>query len=136
MPKLSEEQKIEKYNHLVMVAKSKGGLPLFDKWPGAKTKVSWKCSCGCEWQATPNNIQTGTWCPNCSSGLSERICRDLFEKLFDGINSTIPKGQGAVNHPFECLLGHRWFGRADQIKNTKQWCPECAKNKNSNVISK
>lgn len=83
MPNLTEEKKLEKYNKLVRIAKRRGGKPLFKEWPGSKTKALWKCGCGHEWRAAPNNVANGSWCPNCSSGLSERICRDLFERMFD-----------------------------------------------------
>lgn len=81
MPKLTLKQEDEKYKQLVKIAETRGGEVLFDKWPGAKSKVRWRCNCGCEWLATPNYIQNGTWCPECSSGLSERICKSLFERL-------------------------------------------------------
>jgi hypothetical protein len=83
MPKLNEEQKKEKFNTLEKVASVRGGRPLFTEWPGAKTKVQWECSCGQIWLANPNNILNGSWCPKCSSGLSERICRELFNRLFN-----------------------------------------------------
>lgn len=46
------------------------------------TKLKWECFLGHRWKATPTNIIQGTWCPNCSSGLSERICRAYFETIF------------------------------------------------------
>ena len=82
MPKLNDKQKKEKFNRLEKVAAVRGGRPLFNEWPGAKTKVQWECSCGHVWSAKPNSILNGTWCPSCSSGLSERICRELFDRLF------------------------------------------------------
>lgn len=83
MPKLNDNQKKAKLNTLENVAAARGGRPLFYEWPGAKTKVKWECSCGHIWSANPNNILNGSWCPKCSSGLSERICRELFNRLFN-----------------------------------------------------
>jgi len=32
------------------------------------TKLSWECSQGHAWDAKPNNVSNGTWCPICSKG--------------------------------------------------------------------
>lgn len=80
---MSKIDKKQKYNKLVEIATSKGGRVLFDRYLGSKTKVLWACGCGHQWLAIPNNVENGSWCPNCSSGLSERICRDLFKNILN-----------------------------------------------------
>ena len=64
-------------------AKERGGKCLLDKYINVKTKLLWECIHGHQWKARPNDIRTGTWCPICSSGLGERICREYFEQLFE-----------------------------------------------------
>ncbi len=64
------------------IAISRGGECLSEKYINGKSKLIWKCANGHVWQAIPNNINQGKWCPDCSTGLSERICRTYFEEIF------------------------------------------------------
>ncbi len=65
------------------IAEERGGRLLSDEEPrNALQKLRWRCARGHEWLAKPNSIQTGRWCPICSSGYGERICRVYFEALF------------------------------------------------------
>lgn len=64
------------------IAEQRGGKCLSTHYVNAHTKLLWECAEGHHWKATPNHIKTGTWCPECSSGLGERICRELFEQIF------------------------------------------------------
>lgn len=48
-----------------------------------KEKLKWRCKFGHEWRATFNSVKSkGSWCPECSTGFSERFCRVLFEAYF------------------------------------------------------
>jgi hypothetical protein len=42
----------------------------------------WKCSRGHEFQARPDSVVAGGWCPRCSASRSERLVRACFEQLF------------------------------------------------------
>jgi len=64
------------------VAEDRGGKCLSGNVASAKDGLVWKCADGHQWKATPDSIKRGTWCPECSSGLGERICRILFEQVF------------------------------------------------------
>lgn len=64
------------------LAKSRGGQCLSEKYVNGRTKLIWKCANGHVWNAKPDNIKQGKWCPDCSTGLSERICRTYFEQIF------------------------------------------------------
>jgi hypothetical protein len=64
------------------IADEHGGKCLSGTYVGSQTKLLWECAEGHLWQAVPNSIQHGSWCPECSSGLGERICRAFFEQLF------------------------------------------------------
>jgi len=68
------------------VAKERGGKCLSDNYKTARINLLWECSEGHQWEAAPDKIKRGRWCPVCSSGLGERVCRSLFEQVF--------------NHPF------------------------------------
>jgi len=60
----------------------KGGKCLSYIYTTSKDKLKWACTRGHEWEASYEKIRRGTWCPICSEGISERLCRDALEKLF------------------------------------------------------
>ena len=65
------------------IASSRGGRVLTVEEPrNAQQKLLWECARGHRWLAKANNVQNGKWCPTCSTGYGERICRVYFEDLF------------------------------------------------------
>ncbi|MCH1473284.1 MAG: hypothetical protein L7V85_05170 [Bacteroidia bacterium] len=64
------------------LAYARGGKCLSKNYINGKTKLIWECANGHIWKAKYDNIQQGKWCPDCSTGLSERICRTYFEEVF------------------------------------------------------
>ena len=61
---------------------SKGGKCLSETYVNGGTHMSWQCRENHTWNATFRAIKSGgSWCPNCSSGRSENLCREIFEKL-------------------------------------------------------
>lgn len=65
------------------LAVSRGGTCLSKSYEDGKSKLLWRCNEGHEWVAVPQAIMRGSWCPECASGLGERICREFFEALFE-----------------------------------------------------
>lgn len=64
------------------VAHSRGGECLSPKYLGMQKKLRWRCAHGHEWDTTPAVVvQSGCWCPECSSGLGERLTRAALEHL-------------------------------------------------------
>jgi len=62
-------------------ARNYGGECLSKKYVNSKTHLDWKCANGHEWAAKPHHVLKGHWCPICSAGVSERICRALLEQM-------------------------------------------------------
>ena len=62
-------------------AHSFGGKCLSKEYVNAGSSLLWRCVQGHEWKAKPSHVLDGHWCPICSSGISERICRALMERL-------------------------------------------------------
>jgi hypothetical protein len=58
-----------------------GGRCLSNRYINVDTHLRWRCAEGHEWNAKPYHVLTGHWCPICASGVSERICRALLEKM-------------------------------------------------------
>lgn len=72
------------------LAKSRGleetgkqGKCLSNRYINTQTHLEWQCGkCRYIWKAMPCNIKSGTWCPNCSKGKMERICRGYFKQIY------------------------------------------------------
>lgn len=64
------------------IAVSRGGECLSALWRGNRKKLRWQCSNGHVWHAIPNSVASGRWCPECATGISERLCRAYFEAIF------------------------------------------------------
>ena len=62
----------------------KEGECLSNIYLGEKIKLKWKCKYNHIWEAGPGNIlRDKCWCPTCSKGMGERICREFFEQIFN-----------------------------------------------------
>jgi hypothetical protein len=64
------------------LAIERGGECLSSEYLKQKSPLRWRCANGHEWSANPDSILQGGWCPECSSRVGERICREFFEQLF------------------------------------------------------
>jgi hypothetical protein len=47
------------------IAKERGGNCLSDTYINNQTKLLWECAEGHQWEARPNDIKRGKWCPEC-----------------------------------------------------------------------
>ena len=120
-------------NNAIELATNHNGKCLSSEYINSITKMSWECELQHQWQATYNQIQSGGWCPECfklNRGKGKKIGIDIYRKvainkggecLSTEINSCYDKLE------WKCKEGHIWLARGDMIKNTKQWCPQCAK---------
>jgi hypothetical protein len=64
------------------LAANRDGKCLSTSYRNSGTKLEWKCGNNHQWYASPGSIASGSWCPECSTGLGERICRIIFETIF------------------------------------------------------
>ena len=64
------------------IAKSRGGECLSEKFLGDQRKLKWECSEKHQWEAVLYRIRRGSWCPECSGSLGERLVRACMEQLF------------------------------------------------------
>jgi hypothetical protein len=71
-------------DELRLFANKKNGECLSEgKYNGSKSYYIWKCNnCESEWKSVWYSIKCkGSWCPTCSSGISENICRHALEEI-------------------------------------------------------
>jgi len=50
------------------IATSRGGACLSEEYLNARTALSWRCSYGHRWKATPSKVKRGSWCRLCAIG--------------------------------------------------------------------
>lgn len=109
------------------IARDRGGVCLSEEYINSDTNLQWACKDGHGWEATPDNVKRGTWCPVCAC----RVALTIEEM------NTIARKRGgkcistsyidARTHLlWECERGHRWQATPDSVKRVS-WCPECAK---------
>jgi len=65
------------------IAKKNGGKCLSKKYIRNSSKLNWECNDGHEFSMNAQTVKSGSWCPQCSTGISEKKCRYIFENIFD-----------------------------------------------------
>jgi len=63
-------------------ARKMGGECLSSEYTNSGQQFHWRCAEGHKWFAVGYHVRAGHWCPTCSAGNSERICKDIFEQMF------------------------------------------------------
>lgn len=62
----------------------KPGKCLSQRYINNKVNLIWQCGkCGTIWNALPKSVIHKSWCPNCSSGKTERKVRKILEEIFN-----------------------------------------------------
>jgi hypothetical protein len=108
------------------IAEERGGKCLSDTCVNNRTKLSWKCSEGHQWEAVPNSIKMGSWCPHCAGqtkGTIEEMQRIAEERSGKCLSNTYVDNKTKLL--WQCSEGHQWEARPDSIKRPS-WCPHCA----------
>jgi len=117
-----------KIKEMQELAKKNNGECLSKFYINNTTKLKWKCSCGYEWEAVPDSIRNGTWCPKCANNIRLTIeeMQDLAKK-----NNGECLSKFYINNTtklkWKCKKGHTWRAVPDSIRNGT-WCPKCANN--------
>jgi hypothetical protein len=81
-PKCSFESKKDTIENMQKIAKDRAGKCLSTEYLKSNKKLTWQCHFNHIWDATPNAIKIGQWCPYCCEGVGERVCRLIFETVF------------------------------------------------------
>lgn len=72
----------------IEIAKERQGKLLSNNYKGFNKPLVWKCSAGHKFKSKLAEVQRGSWCPECASGTSERLCKVVLETIF---NAKFPK---------------------------------------------
>ena len=124
------------------LARQRGGQCLSLVYINNKTKLRWQCAKDHIWDATPQQITSGSWCPIC--GGTAKLTIEDMHKLAQARGGKCLSSEYVNNKTkllWECANGHQWKARPDSIKRGR-WCPVCAKQlladqfkKNSTVLT-
>ncbi|MFP3414319.1 hypothetical protein SB773_22455 [Bacillus sp. SIMBA_074] len=108
------------------IAKKRGGNLLSAFYVNSKTPLKWQCAKGHIWEARPNNIKNGSWCPECS-GLKRNTIEYMHElaKAKGGKCLSTTYVNNRTKLLWQCAKGHIWETKPLVIVNGR-WCPECA----------
>lgn len=95
-----------------------------EQYVNSKVPILHECIFGHQWKASPSNILANKKCPYCI-GNAKKTTKDYqqiisFKVLEEYINEATP-----ILH--ECVVGHQWKVKPNNILSGKQGCPECAK---------
>ena len=107
------------------LASLKRGKCLSTTYINSASKLTWQCIQGHIFNATPNGIQQGRWCPYCSGhmGITIKTIQQLAETHGGKCLSKEYLGCD-VKLLFQCGNDHTWLTTPELIKQG-QWCPSC-----------
>ncbi|MED3554088.1 hypothetical protein [Cytobacillus praedii] len=116
-----------KLNELSELAIKNGGKLLSNHYHNNKTKLTWMCQHGHEWDARPNDIKSGQWCSVCNGShpLSIEEMRQIANER-GGMCLSTTYINSKEHLEWECSKGHRWFASPSGIKGGN-WCIKCRK---------
>lgn len=111
------------------LAAKKGGVCLSDEYVKAKTKLTWECSAKHIWQATPDSIRRGSWCPHCAwKGKNRKYSIEDMKKLAaqkGGTCLSITFTNVSEKLKWKCADGHTWEAVPSSMIYRGSWCPNC-----------
>lgn len=110
------------------LAAKHGGKCLSQAYVNTYTKLKWQCAQSHIWEATPDVIKKGKWCPQCAE--HERKNRYLLEiqeyARERGGECLSEQYLGNKNKiAFRCAHGHTWQTAPKNIRSAQVWCPVC-----------
>lgn len=113
------------------IAALNGGRCLSTCYIDSRTKIRWECRLGHSWEAKPNNIGNGRWCPQCALIESSIRQRRTIENLKqhaaslggECLDSELITPTAKIR--WRCACGHEWSATPQSVMGAKSWCPKC-----------
>ncbi len=101
-----------------------GGECLSEHYVNTYTKLRWRCHAGHEWNARPNQIRMGSWCPLCarSRGTLDAMRLLASERGGECLSQRYQNHKERLQ--FRCSRGHVFAATGTVIKSGI-WCPTC-----------
>lgn len=111
------------------IARVRGGKCMSANYILTKKKLLWQCQVGHKWEAVPDSVRHGTWCPQCA-GNSLLKLDDLQVSARDRGGECLSTQYSNSNEKllWRCAAGHEWKAGAYHVR-AGHWCPTCAAGK-------
>ncbi len=115
------------------MAETHDGKCLSDIYNGMEGKLKWQCAKGHTWNAIPQSIYKGSWCPRC---YFIRMGHNPDENIKQYHEIGLIKGGKCLSTEYinsytklqwQCSKGHEWMAKPNLVKSGT-WCPFCANN--------
>jgi hypothetical protein len=116
-------------SELQALASERGGSCLSEHYHTARTKYTWRCKKGHEWDAQYDAVRRGGWCPRCALfGHSKYSLKDAQDLATSRGGKFLSKELKLVldKYPWRCANGHQWVATFSSI-NGGSWCPSCSR---------
>jgi len=114
-------------------ASERGGAFRSKTYEGSDKKHLWECAEGHRWEAKPEQVRHGSWCPICGRIRRAKQLRSSIEEMRE---LATEKGGRCLSTTYtnrsdkllwECKQGHRFEKSPNNVKHRNQWCPHCSK---------
>ena len=108
------------------IAASRGGKCLSKEYSNNRSKLLWQCSKNHVWEASPDSIKSGSWCPACAG--RPKLTIDGMETIAGSHGGECLSKEYVNAHvhlKWRCKEGHEWEATYNNIGKGK-WCPRCA----------
>lgn len=113
--------------HMIKLANIKNGKCISCEYINSQTKLKWQCEKGHIWEAKPNKIIQGKWCPYCAGFHKTIKNMQMYAKKKKGKCISQKYIDAHTRLIWECEFGHQWDATPANILRG-YWCPYC-KNK-------
>lgn len=112
-------------DHMHRIAKERGGKCLSTTYINNHSNLTWQCREGHQWDALPNTITRGCWCPVCK-GCKKKTLSDMqrLAQTHGGKCLSTRYTNSHSNLIWQCREGHQWETTLASI-NRGSWCPVC-----------
>ncbi|MCX6320455.1 MAG: hypothetical protein NTX93_01435 [Bacteroidia bacterium] len=109
------------------IAKTHNGKCLSTTYTNNLTKLIWQCEKEHIWEASPNHINQGHWCPKCARVKKLDIAEmESLAKFKGGKCLSNEYLNSKTKLQWQCNKGHNWWATPHGIKQNNTWCPICA----------
>lgn len=124
------------YSDLLHSADINDGKCLSKEYKDLNTLVEWRCNKGHRFSMAYVFVRQGAWCQQCTKQNTQKIKLEQLQAI------AIERGGKCISKNYkdnkeklywQCIKGHKWQALAQQIKNGKTWCPECAGKKKHTI---
>jgi len=133
--KLTDEDRIRRLEVLRRIAANQAGEGLASHYTDSRTKLSWRCAVGHEWNAIPLNVARGHWCIICGNERQGRAKAHSIEMMRKIAASRAGQCLSAsyknnlTRLRWRCARGHEWDAVPGSVvgsgKRKGSWCPTC-----------